>query len=254
MIMMMVSGSRKNAWPMMSMMLRVRCLNMLFTMSMRMCSLSSSVHDATIRNTAPNSTHCSSSQELDETSKSLRMMAFTADTITAARMSHARILPMRKLIASMTRLTPRSIPTLAFPLRAAPLLAHPARCPSRSWRRNCRSLASFARPPSTESWLRGGSLGTRVGCLGAWLPRRHGRRDGTPPHHLAMKRIEPAADNQQRPHDRIAIRHLTECQIAAQAGPDQQRVAERRDGRDIDGTAECDDHHEMAARDECRGD
>ena len=93
------------------MMLRVRCVNMLFTMSMRMCSLSSSVHDATIRNTAPNSTHCSSSHEFEETSNSLRMTALTADTMTAARISQASVLPMRKLIASMTRLTPRSTPT-----------------------------------------------------------------------------------------------------------------------------------------------
>src|SRR5207244_10701207 len=79
MIMMIVSGSRKNAWPMMSMMLRVRCEKVLFTMSMRMCSFSKSVHDATIRNTAPNSTHCSSSHELEDVSNSLRMIALTAD-------------------------------------------------------------------------------------------------------------------------------------------------------------------------------
>ena len=90
MIMTMVSGSRKNAWPITSMMLRVRCENRLFTMSMRMCSLSSSVQDATSRNTAPNSTHCSSSQEFDEVSNSLRMMALTADTMTAARISQAQ--------------------------------------------------------------------------------------------------------------------------------------------------------------------
>ena len=38
----------------------------LFTMSMRMCSLSSSVHGEHSRNTALNSTHCSSSQEFDD--------------------------------------------------------------------------------------------------------------------------------------------------------------------------------------------
>ena len=44
-----------------------------------------------------------------------RITAFTADTITAAKISQLRVLPIRKLIASMTRLTPRSAPTLLVP-------------------------------------------------------------------------------------------------------------------------------------------
>ena len=60
---------------------------MLLTMSMRMCSFDSSVHGAHSRNTTPNSTHCSSSQEFDDVSNSLRTMALTADTMTAARIS-----------------------------------------------------------------------------------------------------------------------------------------------------------------------
>ena len=59
-------------WPTTSMMLRVRCGSRLFRMSMRMCSLASSVHGEQSRNTALNSTHCSSSQEFDEVSNTLR--------------------------------------------------------------------------------------------------------------------------------------------------------------------------------------
>ena len=40
-----------------------------------------------------NSTHCSSSQELEEVSKTLRTMALIAETITATRISHASRLP-----------------------------------------------------------------------------------------------------------------------------------------------------------------
>ena len=76
---------------------------MLFTMSMRMCSLASNVHGEHSRNTTLNSTHCSSSQEFDEVSKILRTMALTADTITAARISHARRLPIQVLARRSAR-------------------------------------------------------------------------------------------------------------------------------------------------------
>src|SRR5215813_2318282 len=105
MIMMMVSGSKNNAWPMTSIVSRVRFGSKLFTMSMRMCSLASNVHDEQSRNTVPNSTHCSSSQAFDDVSKSLRMTALVAETITAARISQLRVLPIRKVTASMTRLS-----------------------------------------------------------------------------------------------------------------------------------------------------
>ena len=96
MIMMTHSGIRKNAWPTTSMLSRTRFGSIWLTMSMRICSLSSSVHGEHSRNTTLNSTHCSSSQELDEVSKTLRTMALTADTITATRISHASRLPVQR--------------------------------------------------------------------------------------------------------------------------------------------------------------
>src|SRR5450759_933633 len=89
--MMMVSGSRKNACPTASMLSRTRFGSMLFTMSMRMCSLSSSVQGAHSRNTALNSTHCNSSQEFDEVSKILRTVALTAETTTAVNATVRKI-------------------------------------------------------------------------------------------------------------------------------------------------------------------
>src|SRR5580704_11546851 len=88
-------------------------------MSMRMCSLSRSVHDAHRRNTALNNTHCSSSQEFDDRSNTLRTVALTADTTTAARMAHATHLPICVLMASITPLSLRSARTL-FPFPSAP--------------------------------------------------------------------------------------------------------------------------------------
>ena len=101
----MVSGSRNNEWPMTSIVLRTHFGNMLFTMSMRMCSLESSVHGEQSRNTMLNSTHCSSSQEFDDVSKTLRTVALAADTNTAARMSQDRRLPIQVFIASIRRLS-----------------------------------------------------------------------------------------------------------------------------------------------------
>ena len=52
-----------------------------------------------------NSTHCSSSQEFDEVSKILRTVALSAETTTAARISHAMRLPIQVVTASITRVT-----------------------------------------------------------------------------------------------------------------------------------------------------
>ena len=84
---------------------RARALeSMLLTMSMRMCSLDRSVHGAQSRNTAPNSTHCSSSHEFEEVLKTLRTMAFTALTSTAIKIAQAMISPTRVLNRSIARL------------------------------------------------------------------------------------------------------------------------------------------------------
>ena len=66
-------------------------------------------------NTAPKRYHCSSSQAFEDVPKTLRMMAFTAETSTATRIAQAAILPIRSVKASMVRLTPRS-PDTASPL------------------------------------------------------------------------------------------------------------------------------------------
>ncbi len=74
-------------------------------MSMRMCSLASSVHGEHSKKTMLKSTHCNSSQEFDDVSKILRTLALTAETITAASMSHAIRLPTQVVAASITRVT-----------------------------------------------------------------------------------------------------------------------------------------------------
>ena len=99
------SGNKKKACPIASMVLRSHFGSRLFTMSMRMCSFSSNVHGEHSRNTMLNSTHCNSSQELDEVSKTFRTEALTAETTTAARISQARRLPSQVVTASMTRVT-----------------------------------------------------------------------------------------------------------------------------------------------------
>ena len=105
MIMTIVNGSKKKKWPNKSTQLRTRFGNMLFTMSMRMCSFAKSVHDAQMRNTAENRYHCNSSQEFEELEKTLRTMALTVATNTAARMSQATHLPSFKFSASIARLS-----------------------------------------------------------------------------------------------------------------------------------------------------
>src|SRR5262249_50289275 len=57
------------------------------------------------RKTMLNRTHCNSSQAFDDRSKTLRTVAFTADTRMATRTIRANARPTRRLIASMTRLT-----------------------------------------------------------------------------------------------------------------------------------------------------
>src|SRR5664279_2865153 len=84
MIMMMVSGSRKNACPTTSMVSRNQFGNWLFMMSIRMCSLASRVHGEHSRNTTLNNTHCSSSQEFDEVSNIFRTVALAAVVVSAA--------------------------------------------------------------------------------------------------------------------------------------------------------------------------
>src|SRR5665213_3490770 len=93
---------------MMSMTFRTGFGSRLLTISIRMCSLSSSVHGEHSRKTMLNSTHCSSSQEFDEVSKTLRTIALVADTTTATRISQARRLPVHLVNASIPRLIFRS--------------------------------------------------------------------------------------------------------------------------------------------------
>src|SRR6202035_2354386 len=95
-----------------SIVLRNQAGSILFTMSMRMCSLSRSVHDAHNRNTALNSTHCNSSQEFDDASKTLRTIALMAETATAARISHAHQRPIRVFTASIPALSLSSARTV----------------------------------------------------------------------------------------------------------------------------------------------
>src|SRR3954452_8641003 len=90
------------------MMLRTCFGNKLLMISIRICSLSSSVHGEHSRNTMLNSTHWSSSQEFDEVSKILRIDALAAETSTATKISHARRLPVHRVNASIPRLIFRS--------------------------------------------------------------------------------------------------------------------------------------------------
>ena len=119
MIMTIVSGSRKKRWPKMSMPSRHRFGSMLFTMSMRMCSLERRVQGEHSKNIAPNRTHCSSSQAFDDMSKTLRTVALTAEMITTIRISQDNTLPIRKLTASMARLS-LSKPFTAVPRAVVP--------------------------------------------------------------------------------------------------------------------------------------
>ncbi len=68
-----------------------------FTMSMRMCSLSASVHGAASRKTAANSHHCNSSHAFELMSKSLRTRALPALMSAATTISHATHCPIRRV-------------------------------------------------------------------------------------------------------------------------------------------------------------
>src|SRR5215510_3842201 len=99
----MQSVSRKNSCPTTSMESRIHLGSRLFTMSMRMCSLASNVQGEHSRNTMLNSTHCNSSHEFDDTSKTFRTVALIAETITAASISHASRFPSHAVTASTAR-------------------------------------------------------------------------------------------------------------------------------------------------------
>ena len=97
----MQSGIRKKVWPMTSMVSRTFFGQKLLTMSIRICSLLSSVHGAHSRNTIPNSTHCNSSHAFDDSSSSLRTVALALEIRTATRISHDKWRPIHELIASI---------------------------------------------------------------------------------------------------------------------------------------------------------
>src|ERR1043165_5129333 len=82
--------------------------NILLTISMRICSLSSSVHGEHSRKTMLNSSHCSSRNEFDEVSSTLRTVALAAETMTASRISQASRLPVQRVNASIARLKVKS--------------------------------------------------------------------------------------------------------------------------------------------------
>src|ERR1700674_3005359 len=119
-IMTIVKGNRKKACPTTSIESRTRLGSRLFTMSMRMCSFSRSVHDAQRRNMALKSTHWSSSQAFDDTPNSLRMVALAAEMRTAASTSQLNFCPSHRLTASMARLS------LRRPVKSTPP-THPGR-------------------------------------------------------------------------------------------------------------------------------
>src|SRR5262245_2286993 len=100
-----VKGNKKNRWPKTSMASRHRFGHRLLMMSMRMCSFDSSVQGEHRRNIAPKMIHCSSSQALEDVSKTLRTVALAAEMSTTIRISQDRTLPIRKLTASMPRLS-----------------------------------------------------------------------------------------------------------------------------------------------------
>src|SRR6266702_4568782 len=130
MIMTTVSGIRKKRCPITSMMLRTRFGIMVLKMSIRMCSLSSSVQGEHSRKTTLNRTHCSSSQELDDVSKVLRTIALIAEMMTATRINQARRLPVQRVNASIPPLNLRSAvndkssPDCAPAVLSAPTWAH----------------------------------------------------------------------------------------------------------------------------------
>src|SRR5215467_451223 len=144
---MVATGIKKKRWPITSIQSRVRLGNKLFTMSMRMCSFDRSVQDEQSRKTIPKRTHWSSSHELDDALKILRMVALTALTSIAIKTPHATICPRRVLNLSTERLN-LSRPLIAFLLvrgHQSPQVAALVRA-SIPVDRVCTSLASDRTP------------------------------------------------------------------------------------------------------------
>src|SRR5437763_4707267 len=106
----------------------------LLMMSMRMCSLDRSVHGEHKRNMVPNRTHCSSSHAFDEVSNTFLIVALVAEMITTIRISQDKTLPIRKLTASMARLS-LSKPSTYVPLDLVGGVAEPPVPPPVFWSR-----------------------------------------------------------------------------------------------------------------------
>ena len=125
----------------------------------------------------PNITHCSSSQAFDELSKTLRMMALLAETSTTMRISQDTTLPIRKLSASMTRLSlsnaakcdpPAVVPCGTRPPGYGPGLSMTAKPPI---------AGSFPDPSRHVNWKFGGHKG--IGAVGSRSTEGH-RSGGGP--------------------------------------------------------------------------
>src|SRR5664279_5997293 len=160
-------------------------------MSMRMCSLASSVHGEHNRNTRLKSTHCSSSQEFDEVSNILRTEALRAETTTAARINQAMRLPIQVVKASMARVTGSNALSHASmaPACISPPAARRRQSPARAFIiALCPTCLAPTKPPhlirsrheaSMEKLVAGGGpkpgLGQALaGCLAGQGPETHG--------------------------------------------------------------------------------
>ena len=73
-------------------------------MSMRICSFDSSVQDEHSKKTAPNSTHCSSSHEFEETSNNFLITALMVEIMTASRINQLNERPTAVETRSINRL------------------------------------------------------------------------------------------------------------------------------------------------------
>src|SRR6266511_2926880 len=138
-----VIGNKKNTWPKTSMLSRHRFGSMPLTMSMRMCSLDRRVHGEHKRNIAPNRIHCSSSQALDEVSNTFLIVALVAEMITTTRISQHKTLPIRKLTASMARLSLSKPSTYVSPWSRGRGLGEPPVPPPGWTRRRRRGIRTF---------------------------------------------------------------------------------------------------------------
>ncbi len=153
--MMMQSGSRKKAWPTTSMMLRTRGGSALFTMSMRMCSLASNVHDATIRKTAPNKHPLQLEPRVRRDVEQLSDDGVDGRDDDGCEDQPGQDFADTEIDCVDDAAHAQEHTHVGLPLRAAPLLAHPLAVPI-FWpvlTPDCPSLASFSRPASTEFLL-----------------------------------------------------------------------------------------------------